>query len=284
MKFYQKTWFIWLSLILFAPLGIILLWTQKKYKPVVRVILSFVFLIFFIAILPKGNNTNQTASNTTDAIQSTTQLTSQSTSQPTSQATSVTEATETTKQKETKPQIEFKNVIFGHSLGVTTVNGEAINNDAKAHSFTLKVSFYDKDDKLLGTAVGAVNDLNGGDMKIFSALASNDFSNAEKYKVQVDTMVSTENNKEIPIEFSNTIMNTNTGITTVEGEAKNKDNKPHSFTIVVGFYDENGKLLGTASGAVNDLNAGDTKTYSAIASGDYSNAKSVKVQVDTMVN
>jgi len=54
MKFYHKNWFIWLSLIFFAPLGIILLWTQKKYKPFPRVILSIIFLIFFIIVLPKG--------------------------------------------------------------------------------------------------------------------------------------------------------------------------------------------------------------------------------------
>ena len=54
MKLYQNNWFIWLSLIFFAPLGIILLWTQKKYKPFPRVILSIIFLIFFIIVLPKG--------------------------------------------------------------------------------------------------------------------------------------------------------------------------------------------------------------------------------------
>lgn len=62
MKFYQKNWFIWLCLIVFAPLGIILLWTQKKYKPFTRVILSVVFLIFFIIILPTGES-NEPASN-----------------------------------------------------------------------------------------------------------------------------------------------------------------------------------------------------------------------------
>ncbi|NLA43534.1 VanZ family protein [Candidatus Saccharibacteria bacterium] len=280
MKFYQRNWFIWLSLILFAPLGIILLWTQKKYKLFPRIALSVIFLVFFIAILPKGNGNesikNITANNTTPSVAS------QSDSPSASQNEQTTKPDSTA--KENKPVIEFKNVVFSNNLGVTTVNGEAINNDTKAHSFTLKVSFYDENDKLLGTAVGAVNDLNGGDMKIFSAMGTGDFSNAAKYKVQVDTMVSTESNKEIPIEFSNTIMNTNMGVTIVEGEAKNTDNKSHSFTIVVGFYDENGKLLGTAVGAVNDLSAGDTKTYSAMASGDFSNAKSVKVQVDTIVN
>lgn len=56
MKFYQKSWFIWLSLIFFAPLGIILLWTQKKYKPVPRVILSVFFLVFFICVIAIGGS------------------------------------------------------------------------------------------------------------------------------------------------------------------------------------------------------------------------------------
>lgn len=62
MKFYQRGWFIWLMLILFAPVGIILLWTQKKYKPVIRVILSVVFLILFIAVVSPGG-TDEPASN-----------------------------------------------------------------------------------------------------------------------------------------------------------------------------------------------------------------------------
>ena len=67
MKFYQKSWFIWLMLIFLPPVGIILLWTQKKYNPVPRVILSIVFLIFFIVMLPKGEpSEQQVISNTPD--------------------------------------------------------------------------------------------------------------------------------------------------------------------------------------------------------------------------
>ncbi len=63
MKFYQKSWFIWLSLIFFAPLGIILLWTQKKYKPVPRVILSVFFLVFFICVIAIGGSDEPAPSN-----------------------------------------------------------------------------------------------------------------------------------------------------------------------------------------------------------------------------
>jgi len=72
MKFYHKNWFIWLSLILFAPLGIILLWSQKKYKIVPRTILSALFLILFLIIVtPNSNsdNTNQASGTSTTTTQ-----------------------------------------------------------------------------------------------------------------------------------------------------------------------------------------------------------------------
>lgn len=184
----------------------------------------------------------------------------------------------------TKPQVEFKNVLLQSQMGITTVIGEALNNDNQAHSFTMKVSFYDKSKKLLGTAVGAVNDVNGGETKIFSAMATGDYSKADSYKVDVDTMVSTTANKKSPIEFSNTVVKSQMGTTTVDGEAKNTDTKQHSFTLVVAFYDSNKKLIGTATGAMNDLPAGATKTFTAMATGDYSKADSYIVQVDTLID
>lgn len=186
-------------------------------------------------------------------------------------------------QKENKPKIEFGNTTLQNQVGITLVIGEAKNNDSKAHTFTLKVSFYDKDKKLLGTAVGAVNELNGGETKVFSAMATEDYTNADSYKVQLDTMLSSTNNKMAVVEFSNIITKNQAGITFVDGEAKNTDTKDHSFTLVIGFYDKDKKLIGTATGAVNELAAGDTKTFSAISAGDYSKAASFKVQVDTML-
>lgn len=192
-------------------------------------------------------------------------------------------ANTSTPAKETKSGIEFANIVLQSQLGYTNVIGEAINNDSKAHSFTLKVSFYDKDKKLLGTAVGAVNELNGGETKVFNAMATEDYTKADSYKVQVDTLVSSTNNKKSPIEFSNVVAKSQAGFSTVDGEAKNTDSTDHSFTLVIAFYDSNKKLIGTATGAVNDLAAGDTKTFTAMASGDYSKAASYKVQVDTLV-
>lgn len=49
MKWYEKTWFTWLMLFIFAPIGIILLWKYRTYsskiKTTVTVIFAFLFLI-----------------------------------------------------------------------------------------------------------------------------------------------------------------------------------------------------------------------------------------------
>lgn len=180
-------------------------------------------------------------------------------------------------------EIDFSNVLVQSDMGITMVYGEAKNNDSKAHSFTLKVSFYDNNDNLIGTATGAVNDLNGGETKIFGAVGTDDVADAASYKVQVDTMVETKENQADLISFSKALVRSDLGITTVDVEATNNDTKTHSFTVSIGFYDDDNKLIGVATGAMNDLGAKETKTLSAIATGDLSTAASNKVFVDTMV-
>jgi len=183
-----------------------------------------------------------------------------------------------------KDDISFSNILVTSNSGTTTVNGEAKSNDGKKHSFTLKVSFYDKTKKLLGTAMGSVNELQPADTKIFTAMATEDFSKSASYKVEVDTMVeSSAAAKVSAITFSNLVAKGNSGTTIVDGEVKNADTKEHTFTIVIGFYDKNSKLIGTAAGSMNNLGAGATKTYTAMSVGNFSGAAKTKVQVDSLV-
>lgn len=51
-KFYYQDWFLILSLIVFAPLGIVLLWKSKKFSAPTRVAITFLFGIMFF--LPFG--------------------------------------------------------------------------------------------------------------------------------------------------------------------------------------------------------------------------------------
>ena len=76
--------------------------------------------------------------------------------------TEETDGRNTEQEDKEAPVIEFSNVVVQSRYGTTMVVGEAVNNDDKAHSFTIKVSFYDEGGKLLGTAAGAMNDINGG--------------------------------------------------------------------------------------------------------------------------
>ena len=57
-KFYQAKWFLWLWLIIFPPVGLILLWTcHKEMKNKTRIILSVVFVLWFIILITSTNGT-----------------------------------------------------------------------------------------------------------------------------------------------------------------------------------------------------------------------------------
>jgi lysyl-tRNA synthetase class II len=132
MKFYQKTWFIWLMLIFLAPVGIILLWVQKKYRPTTRVILSIVFLIFFIIILPKGNSDKQVVSSTeinTSSSESTSQAEKLST---TTQSQKAEEPVTTDTQETTQQKPEYEIEVLAKDLSKAFNDNEIkANNDYK---------------------------------------------------------------------------------------------------------------------------------------------------------
>ncbi len=57
LKFYESNWFIWLTLVFFAPVGIFLIWKQNKFKKGSRIAISTFFgLIFIIAVASSGTN------------------------------------------------------------------------------------------------------------------------------------------------------------------------------------------------------------------------------------
>lgn len=52
VKFYEKQWFMWLMLIIFAPVGILLMWKfNTKMKKSTKIILSIVFGIVFLIVI-----------------------------------------------------------------------------------------------------------------------------------------------------------------------------------------------------------------------------------------
>lgn len=74
-RFYQKKWFLWLWLIIFPPVGIILLWTvHKAMKKVTKIILSVVFALWFLMLMVgmgggSSDTPGDTQTNTTPPIE-----------------------------------------------------------------------------------------------------------------------------------------------------------------------------------------------------------------------
>lgn len=73
------------------------------------------------------------------------------------------------------------------------------------------------------------------------------------------------------------------GISKVVGEIKNNDSGKHSATLKATFYDADGKILGTASGAVNDVASGETKTFELMTTDEVAGYATMKVAVDTLL-
>ncbi len=62
LPFYKTNWFLWLMLILVPPVGIVLLWVNKKFQQPLRITLTVIFILWTIIIFPKGGDTSTTAS------------------------------------------------------------------------------------------------------------------------------------------------------------------------------------------------------------------------------
>ncbi len=63
-KFYTQNWFMWVMLIVFAPIGIFLMWKfHPEMKKNLKIILTVVFAIFFIIVyLANGSDTENPSS------------------------------------------------------------------------------------------------------------------------------------------------------------------------------------------------------------------------------
>ncbi|MDR3595076.1 hypothetical protein [Clostridium sp.] len=67
-KFHEKDWFLWVCLIFFAPVGIFLLWKNKRYSKNATIILTVVFAIWFVGALAQGGK-NKPVEQTTASTQ-----------------------------------------------------------------------------------------------------------------------------------------------------------------------------------------------------------------------
>lgn len=71
MKFYEKTWFTVIMLLLFFPVGLFLMWKYQKFNKIARIIISVFFGFLIIGNLfgeSESNQTGTTAIEETDTI------------------------------------------------------------------------------------------------------------------------------------------------------------------------------------------------------------------------
>lgn len=97
-KWYKKTWFTVVMLIFFWPVGLVLMWVNKKFNMVARVIISVICGFILIGMI-----TNPTSTKTTTTTSSTTQTTA---SQP-----SATVAPTTTPEPTPDVPTEYKSAL-----------------------------------------------------------------------------------------------------------------------------------------------------------------------------
>lgn len=105
-------------------------------------------------------------------------------------------------------------------------------------------------------------------------------SNSDKPTTQATAPAQPKQEK---LTIKNSTYSETSGLKQVVGEVTNNDSGQHSATLKATFYDASGKILGTASGAVNEVAPGETKTFTLITGDNVTGYKDMKVQVDTLL-
>lgn len=105
-------------------------------------------------------------------------------------------------------------------------------------------------------------------------------SNSDTTATQANQPAASQKEK---LSIKNSTYSDANGLKQVVGEVTNNDSGQHSATLKATFYDANGKILGTASGAVNEVAPGETKTFTLITADNVTGYKDMKVQVDTLL-
>ena len=108
-------------------------------------------------------------------------------------------------------------------------------------------------------------------------------SNSDKTSTSNSPSSSTETAKEKMTIKNSTVTDKGYGMNQVDGEITNNDSGKHSATLKATFYAADGKIMGTATGAVNDVAPGETKTFSLMTTDSISGYANMKVQVDTLL-
>lgn len=173
--------------------------------------------------------------------------------------------------------IQFGQPIIFDNGGFQTASLLVTNTTDQVKSFTVKAT-YKSGDNILATASGAVNDILPGQTRAASLLSQDTLpAQFDTVRIDVDTMIVESSTTRGSTAASKLVFGTpaisGTGnFITLNVEVTNNDSDAHSFTVqTLALLD--GKLVGVATGAVNDLAPGQTKTATLLAQGQFKGAQ-----------
>lgn len=119
LKFWQKQWFTWLTLILCPLVGIIILWTcNKTFDKKKKTILTFVFVVWFWILC--GTNNNKTTTEQPKPVQQ-------------EQQTPTAQTTQKPAEQKQNNEIVVASVDFANSLADILNHGYEIADKSKVY-------------------------------------------------------------------------------------------------------------------------------------------------------
>lgn len=168
--------------------------------------------------------------------------------------------------------LAFTTGVFAAAKVNLIVNGNAVTNvDAKI----IDGSTY--------VPLRAVSEMLGADVGFNNQTKTVTITSKSKASVNTSTEVTSSNGTFTVDSFTFSDVQVDAsgfGTTKVSAEMKNNGNDIGGAVFKAVFYDANGKRVGTASGGVQDLLKGKTKTVELITTDDLSGYAKIKFQID----
>lgn len=213
------------------------------------------------------------------------------TTDPSERPASEAAAPDETPANEEEPAEGDQGVVFGEPVifnesGFTTMAAMVENVSDTVRTFTVKATFL-SGGSIVATGVGAVNDLAPGQRRASSLLVDESPLPAyDEVLLQVDTMLDQGSDSESAeiaeqLTFGEPRINDQSGFVSVDVQVTNGSSETVTFTVGAAFLNGDA-LVGTGTGAVNDLAPGETQTATLLTSGD-TNASEVLLYADTLI-
>jgi hypothetical protein len=166
--------------------------------------------------------------------------------------------------------------------GTVQVSGLVRNPESVARSAVLTATLYDASGRVIGTAVGAVLNVQPNDTKPYTLYSESTAESVARAHVAVASRLpANPRSGETSISFTNATARSVGAGFQIEAQATNGDRVPHRFTAVGALLDAAGNVVGIARGAAS-VPAGGSTTVTLTSIERLPSFQSIRVQVDVL--